>query len=122
MVADKKTRMLSPDSVKKILDALREDRTALGPRLGYAAYNARVPAAVIADLMPTSEQSVYRWYYGVEPRRSFRKKIRALTEILQFATKSGYLPVPGTHADVTAAITQAAIVLKTQRRTEAVAE
>lgn len=118
-----KTRLLHPASFQKILVALREDRNGLGPKLGYAAYNARVPAKLIAQMVGTTEQTMYRWYYGCEPRRESRKRIKALTEILHFATKQQMLPMPEpTHGELANAITRAASILKSHKNPAGVAE
>ena len=116
----KRVRMPDPACHAKILAVLRKDRTALGPKLGQAAYTARVPAAVVASLTGVAEQTVYRWFYGCEPRRNVRIKIKAITDILEHAVERHILPVVGDYETVLEAITLSANHLKEQRRTKSV--
>lgn len=107
-------RTLRAGSMERILIASRNKPTEIGPKLGVLCIRGKVPAAFVGAVVGTTEQTVYRWFYGETDvtNQDRRKKVIRLTEILRYAISHTLLPVGGDYGRIEERLTAAAIALK----------
>lgn len=91
-------RVISPDTVERILQVHREQSDRIAPTLGAEMLAANAPVAGVASLLRTSTPTVLRWMRGEStPRDIYHKSIRKLTAILRKAKSEQVTPLVGTY-------------------------
>ena len=118
MVTNRSTRAMRPACAQKIVDAAHRYPTAPGPQLGSLCYKARVPAAFIAQILGTTEQTVYRWFYHhVEIRDPAHVKfVGKLIKALRYAIARNLLPVAGDYGRIEEKLTEAIKALQQEQK------
>jgi len=87
---------LYDETTQRINNAVARDPAQLGPRLGLCARQCGLSAREVAGLLDASLPTVYRWFFGEsEPSRAYRGRALRMLKIMEWAVKTGRIPILG---------------------------
>jgi hypothetical protein len=108
-------RTISAATHLRVQELHAENPDALGPALGCAILDANIPVTAVAQLLTTTEATVYRWMHSsVTPSPVFHPGIKKIIAISRRAIRAGDAPLSGTHGQRMGAVSDLVIKHKTK--------